>query len=92
MGRFHTPFLTDQVVFPASKFIPENHCSNSAQVKIKEPRIISTFDLAASKNDSVKGSKICSKNGGFHCSYNLKYSLSVDSRFLFHRSLRLQPF
>lgn len=87
MGRFHTPFLTDQAVFPAPKFIPENHCSDNTQVKIKELRIISTFVSAPSKNDFVKGNTICSKNVGFHCPCNLKYSLSVDTRFLFHRSL-----
>jgi len=54
IGRFHTSFLIDQAVLPAPKFIPENHCSNNAQVKIKELRILSTFDLAASKNDFVK--------------------------------------
>lgn len=67
MGTPHTPVSIDQAVFPDLKFIPENHCSNNAQVKIKELRIISTFDLAASKNDFVKGNTICSKNVGFNC-------------------------
>lgn len=88
MGRCHTAVSTGQAVLPAPKVYPRKSLL-SAQVKIKELRIISSFDFIAGKSDFVKGNTTYSKKGGFHCSYNLKYSLSVDIRLLCGRSLRL---
>lgn len=46
--------VSDRAVFPAPKFIPENHYSNNTQNKIKELSISGTFDVGASKNNFMK--------------------------------------